>query len=166
LRGWLWIITGLVLVLSAIPQFTLVGEYWQIAAYLAIACLPVFNAWLALSIWRSYLRFRRMRKAHVLPGILQSLSAKYMPGGDSSLDYWLWLGCTFHTPAGELRSIRYAARVEADPNHPRSAKWRGAPEVPPAFWQCPGVGERVPVPVLFVDDGLYEILGPPLHAVG
>ncbi len=156
----LWKATALALALALIPLFISVGEYWRFGAYLAIACLPVFIPWLALETRRRYRRSRRMRDAHVVPGVLQTLAAEYAPGGESSLDYYVWLGCAFHTPTGQARSVRYRVMVEADPDHPKCAKWLGAPETPAAFVNCPSVGERVPVAVLFVDDCLYEILGP------
>jgi len=31
------------------------------------------------------------------------------------------------------------------------------PSVPPAFIDCPSLGARVPVAILYVDDDLYEI---------
>lgn len=152
-----WIVTSVLIVLTLCPLLFAAGEVWSGMAILSALCLAVFVPWLALRTLRDARRARELRQGQFLMGILETLSARYSPGGDGEM-YEVELALIFRSPAGKLLGRRFSEMVAADVNHPdRFDGTLGGPaDVPMAFDGCPRLRERVPVVVLYVDEHLYH----------
>lgn len=145
-----WVVTGVVIVLALFPRLFPAGDLWSAMSILAIPCLVVFVPWLALKTGRAARQRRQLREAPVLLGILECLAAKRLPQEDG---YEVDLAYVFHSPAGQLLGGRNSHVLQVDRSTGKG-KWSGSLSIPP-FEGCPGVGERVPVVVLYFDEHRY-----------